>query len=1065
MKNLLNLFTRGERCTPLSGGSGVHIEKYRHFRDFLAGNRDALRLLSAMEMLYYSGKAFTAADIAFHYEGLYGHLQQLLRALNGLADQRYLALFDAATKINAAVRATLRPVIYRLEIPAIVPLTELAQQAQATAGGKAANLAAIDRQTGLRVPAGFVVTASGYDRFLRYNGIDQLVLDELAGISPGDTGLAEVSDRLTRLILAAHVPDELATLLYAHYDAIERRTGPGLHLAMRSSAVREDSESSFAGQYRSVLGVSRRQLIAAYKEVVASSFSPHAISYRQMAGIDITETPMCVLGLAMVAAEASGVLYTSDPSGKAPETMQVNAVLGLGEQLVSGASAADTYILDRSTGELMEQRLADKVSRLDTAIEGTVEHRVERRESSRATLDREELAELTDIGRRLEQVFGGPQDIEWAINSRREISILQCRPLQVAARVVDQPVEADAGALIVRGGIVASQGLAAGIASVAYDNQSLADIPDQALLVTKTASPRYAEVMGRIRGLVSESGTAMCHLASVAREFEVPMAAGVAGATQLIAAGELVTLLAQGEPAVYRGDFLKGRQAGTGKKRMINSAVHEKMRAVLDHLAPLHLTDPDAPGFLPENCTSLHDIIRLAHEQAVREMFSLSNLAEDQTAAVQLTTHLPLSLHLIDLGGGLSPGLSTCDTVRAEHFTSEPLKALWRGFSHPGINWRGSVQFDGGSLLSRLAAPATAEFGTAPGGNSYALVGSDYLNFSAKFGYHYATLDTLCGDDPDHNYLTLQFSGGAGSYSGKTLRIQFLGKILGGLGCVVSLQGDLLEASLSRHPRGEMLERLDIIGRLLASSRLLDMAITGQQDVDDLAEAFLRGDYDLLHHREASGLPGFHINTGTWQLTGEDGAVCCLADGSQLLSALSVNVAGLIGKTFGRKYQDMLDTLGAYYTFPLAVARMGACGDGEISLMVKPLRGVIDQAGGLAFGLRDSGNYFALRVNALEDNIILFEFLDNRRLERARVKTTVAPGTWYCLGATVNGKQITCLLDGKQVFSYLSARPVTGHIGLWSKADSVTLFKELLVADDTGCRSIIAAGKSPGNPA
>jgi pyruvate, water dikinase len=208
--------------------------------------------------------------------------------------------------------------------------------------------------------------------------------------------------------------------------------------------------------------------------------------------------------------------------------------------------------------------------------------------------------------------------------------------------------------------------------------------------------------------------------------------------------------------------------------------------------------------------------------------------------------------------------------VTADHFTSAPIQALWRGFTHPGINWSGTVQFDGSRFLTRLAASATSEFGPEPGGDSYALIGTDYLNLSAKFGYHFATLDTFCGDEPDHNYLSLQFSGGAGSFFGKTLRLQFLAKVLGELGCAVNIQGDLLEATLNRHGRADMLERLDQIGRLLASSRLLDMAITNQEDVDALAADFMAENYDLLNRKDRTPLQGFYTHLGHWRQIEEE---------------------------------------------------------------------------------------------------------------------------------------------------------------------------------------------------
>lgn len=1055
MKGLLKLFTQGESCVLLSAASGKHVEKYQHFKEFLGCNRAALRQLAAMEMLYYSGQSFTSADVGYQYENLLANVHDLIHALNALADNRFSALNGKADAINTSITSILRPVITREAMAPVVALQEIRSFASGSVGGKAANLAVIGTQTNLKIPAGFVVTASGYDLFLQANRIDQMVVDELAGIAPGASNLEEVSRRLTNLILAAQVPDELVALLQAHYDAVEQQTRPGIHLAMRSSAVREDSDASFAGQYRSVLNVSREHLADAYREVVASSFSPRAIAYRQMAGIDITETPMCVLGLAMIDAAASGVLYTADPSGSDGETMQISAVLGLGEQLVSGDAAADTYIFDRRTGSRSSQEIVAKNIRLDAGKEGVAEHQVPRHEAQEAALSQQEAEQLVSAGSLLEQLFTGPQDIEWVIDKSRRIFILQCRPLHVISKAPEPLQEPDNAVLLIQAGTSASHGVAAGPVHVVAEQELLAAIPDHVVLVTKTASPRYAEIMGRISGLVTEIGSTTCHLASVAREFGVPMAVNVIDAARTLASENLITLYAQGEPAIYRGECTTEQQATKlSKKRIIESSVHQKMRSVLDHLSPLHVTNPDDPAFQPENCSSLHDIIRFAHEQAIREMFNLSALAEEQSVTVKLSTHIPLTLHLIDLGGGLKPGLTTCNTVTAEQFVSEPIKALWRGFTHPGINWSGTVQFDGSSFLARMAASATSEFGPEPGGDSYALIGTDYLNFSAKFGYHFATLDTLCSDEPDHNYLSLQFSGGAGTFFGKTLRLQFLGKILSSLGCSVSLQGDLLEATLNRFSRTQMLVCLDQIGRLLASSRLLDMAIANQEDVETLAAEFLNGNYDLLNRRTPDSLQSFYTHLGHWRHREEDGLTCCLADGSPWVHTLASGVSGLITKTFGSAYQEFLDTVGAYYYFPLAIAKHGAFGNADISVMVKPLRGSIDQAGGLVFGLRDIGNYFVFRINALEDNAMLFEFVENNRFERAKVNIPIAKDHWQALRIIVAENLVSCQVNNVTACDYRAEKPLHGHVGLWTKADSVTLFKDLVIDDGDNHYSI-----------
>ena len=1029
MKGLLRLFSPAGRCQPLTEAGGRHLEQYRHFRDFLLANRQALRQLATLEMFHYGNRTFTTADIAFHYETLTGEVHRLVRSLNQLADHRYGRLEEKLHEIGARIAPLLRTRVAASGVAPVLSLRAAADADELAVGGKAGHLATIAAGGALPIPAGFVVTATGYHQFLKANRLDQLVLDELATLAPNDARLYEVSAHLRELILAAEVPSQLAELIHDHYQRLCEERGGEVLLAVRSSAVREDSQASFAGQYRSLLNVPKSGLLDAYREVVASSFDPRVINYRRANGIEISETPMCALCLEMVEAEISGVLYTVDPSGQDESTLLIQAVAGLGEALVDGSAVADRYLCDKTTRRLRERHLSPHPGET----------------SEQRALDHQELSRLIEAGLALERNFADPQDIEWAIDGKGRLFLLQCRPLHVDDHPLESlpPPESQA---LTREGEVASSGVAAGPVFIFREGHRPADIPEGAVVVARTASPRLAEAMERTAALITEVGSSMCHLASVAREMGVAMAVNVRDAAKLLAAQPTVTVYAGKDFALYPG-LLTTPETGKHnlKRRLAAGPLQQKLRAVLDHLSPLHLTDPASPEFCPENCASLHDIIRFAHEQAVREMFALSALAEER-AAVRLTSHLPLDLHLLDLGGGLAAGLTTCDQVGPEHFRSLPLQALWRGFCHPGINWSGTMQVDKSGFLARLAAPATAEFGPEPGGASYALIATDYLNFSIKFGYHYATLDTLCTEDADHNYLSLQFSGGAGSYYGKTLRLQFLGRILIGLGCTLEVQGDLLEAGLSRLPAGELLDKLDHLGRLLACSRLLDMVIANQEDVDRLAEEFLQGNYDLLGYSAArQKLPGFHTHLGNWRATEEQGAPCWLADGSRWLNPLASSLSGAMGKILGKAYQEMLDSIGAFHYFPLAVAKTGPFDGTTISLAVKALAGRIDQAGGLVLAMRDIGNYLVLRLNVLEQNLILFEFVDNRRFTRASTAVTLSLDTWYTLEVLLEKQRVRCFLDREERFAYLVERPPSGYAGLWSKADSVVLFKELRV--------------------
>jgi pyruvate,water dikinase len=506
--------------------------------------------------------------------------------------------------------------------------------------------------------------------------------------------------------------------------------------------------------------------------------------------------------------------------------------------------------------------------------------------------------------------------------------------------------------------------------------------------------------------------------------------------------------------AIYRGQVGQlGSRMRPTKKLIVDSPMHGKLRAMLDHISPLNLTHADAPSFSVDHCRSFHDVIRFCHEHAMREMFGISSAAEGARAAVKVTAHIPLVVYAIDLGGGLQAGLASRKTVTPDAIESLPMKAIWQGFTHPGINWAGTVNFDAGSFMTIMASLATSELGPAPGGDSYVLLSRDYMNFSAKFGYHFATIDALCGSEANHNYVSLQFAGGAGNYFGRSLRIRFLGAVLERLGFQVTLQGDLLEATFNRHDQASTQEGLDQLGRLLATSRLLDMTLSEQDSVDTLVEAFFDGEYDFLRPWNANQPEGFFTQLGHWQRRAVDHTICLFQNGQFSQGAVAGTLTGLIGKTLGGAYHDFLDTIGAYYYFPLAIAKDGTLGNGRIQVDVKPERGNIDRAGGIVFGLRNAANYFVFRINALEDNALLFEFVNGRRIERQTLDMLVAANTWYRLSVTIDNHAIRCQAGDRHSLEYTAATAVAGHVGLWTKADSVTLFGPLTIEDADGVRT------------
>ena len=433
----------------------------------------------------------------------------------------------------------------------------------------------------------------------------------------------------------------------------------------------------------------------------------------------------------------------------------------------------------------------------------------------------------------------------------------------------------------------------------------------------------------------------------------------------------------------------------------------------------------------------------------MRVMFNMAGTADEDTPTIRLEFNIPLRIHFIDLGDGLRFGLTDCQTLRPEDIRSVPMRAFWRGLAHPGITWSGGVALSLGNISSVVMGGMMAS-ASSVGGDSYALVAHDYMNLSAKFGYHFANIDAMCTDEAEQNHVIVQFSGGVGSFTGKSLRLNFLGIVMTRLGYQVSIIGDQLEARASGLNGEQIAHILDQTGRLLAASRLLDVGISGQNMVERLTESFFAENYDFLGVTNQEALPGFYVPLGEWTSSEEDGHPVIVQDGSGWAGKLGVATTRFISRLARKNYQDFLDGFEAYFHFPMVIAKQSGMGDGSASVFVKPVSGAIDAAAGLAFGVQNVGNYYVWRINALEQNAILFQFRNNERFKLAEVTCSVELGRWEELRVEVRGSSITATVGNKARVGFSAPGPVEGHLGLWTKADSNSLFKDMGAVTEKG---------------
>jgi hypothetical protein len=187
---------------------------------------------------------------------------------------------------------------------------------------------------------------------------------------------------------------------------------------------------------------------------------------------------------------------------------------------------------------------------------------------------------------------------------------------------------------------------------------------------------------------------------------------------------------------------------------------------------------------------------------------------------------------------------------------------------------------------------------------------------------------------------------------------------------------------------------------------------------------------------------------GDWLVQRDGAATVVVVDGSKWRQGTaSANVAELAGAAFPQEAGTFAEAVKRHASFPLAIIKdIPTFTAGTVTVRFKALAGREDQAAGIAFAIQPNGDYLVLRANALENNLILFEFKNGRRSAVREVSGVPTKSErWHELTLVVDGNAVKGLVDGKQHLQHSMANPATGRIGLWSKADSVVEFSDLRV--------------------
>ncbi len=835
LKNILVACLKRNRELPIAR----FLEK---FQVILEKSNETLHLMSDMNDKLGGEYVFDLHYIEESAEKLDDLLLKIISEIKIITHHHTLDLFPAFERIQHTIQEELAGKHVLTSEAMVLPLHEVTDWQRDLVGGKMERLAGLSNHLGLRIPDGFVITTQAFFQHLQHSDLENVIEEAKYRLDKNDEdGWRRLARTMRKQITDTPLPRKLVTRIHQEYDALVERTNRNnLRVAMRSSAWGEGGKASFAGLYDTQLNLTRDQLIDGYLQIIASAYSFKALQYRFSKGYGEQEVAMAVACQVMTDSTASGVLHTYI-SHKSRGAIHINSMWGYCSGIMEGSQPADTIILDREPPyPVLFQKIADKQQQLKPDTKGKMAWQpLSGKQHNILSLTEEQQTTLAQTAKSIERYYKRPQEIEWTFEHNGQLSILQTRDSPVEETPAgEQPfpvnITRDAEIIFSGQGVTVQRGIAIGKIFVIDEKNDLNDFPHGAILLTRHASPRFAAIMHKTRGIITDIGSASGHMSTLAHEFRVPTVVDTKIATQQLKHGDEITLDAT-QNIVYRGKITElDRFELTVEDVFEDSSEYRLLRRLLNHIYPITILEPQLDKITQASCKTYHDIITVTHKLAIEEIVHLSEKHATQSfpPPKQMKTTIPLGLMIIDAGKGTTCSL-TDRYITLEQIVSRPLRDFWQGLEESGM-WRNDpVSVDMGSFMSSMTR-TTSLSASEKVGRNLAVILDNYMNLSIQLGYHSTSIEAFMADNIDDNTIYFKFFGGATEFIRRARRTLFITNVLRHYDFMVEIQGDLVAGRVKKLSIDRMSRRMMILGGLVGYTRQLD--------------ALMNSDDDVLHH-------------------------------------------------------------------------------------------------------------------------------------------------------------------------------------------------------------------------
>lgn len=793
---------------------------YSKFQRIQKLNTKILECIARMECALGGGYIFDRAFLESSVRKLSTDTHHVAYSLNALSGNRYPDLFDRLLNIKSALEDILGGGLGPFSNRVAMPYTQLRPEMEPLVGTLNVCLAEIRHHLHLSAPDGFAVTATGCRRFFEHNGLYKKVNE--GGRNSGGLLFAE-----------AEMPDALTRAIERELQALQERRGRDIRYSVRA---RSTGGGLIQPVLRDVSDVSGADVLSSCRRALAEF-----VTALEEDGLERLDE----LSVALTVCEAIPVQVVGSISGLGPAGSP-SAFFSVEAAPVDAPDRCERYLLRRVYPfDLIRSEIAPKSLEEGRTGKRALSPNREGLCHGSALVGPAFLKVLAQCAVSVERMLGYAQEIRWGRTDLPVPVILDVQPCQVRSEG-DYPSDELAAALreaevLMRGGVTAQSGVAAGrVVHISHESSS-ADIPLGAVVVARQASPDISPILRRAGALITEIGTSTGHLATIAREFRVPAIMGARTALSSLPQGIEVTVDA-GDAVVYRGTIeALFSYRSSGADFYPTDPEYVILRRLLGWIMPLNLIDPESADFTPQNCRTLHDIIHFAHERSVEELISIQERGEGGSPfqTCRLDLDVPLEIFVLDIDRGLSgaPGMN----ITAGEVQSEPFKAFLDGVTCRAMWRQAPAEMGFRDILSGLDR-TSAVLASHPeyAGRNLAVIARHYMNVSLRLGYHFSVIDAHLSDNLNQNYVYFRFAGGFADEDRRRRRAELIRRILEGMGFKVVLKGDLVVGKLKIADREETAAVLRRLGELTAFTRQLDTAMATDETVADSVGFFLR---------------------------------------------------------------------------------------------------------------------------------------------------------------------------------------------------------------------------------